>query len=49
MGGKYSICARQLDDKVWTVCDYHNPLIIILLKWMYCMVKYDVVTLGKHW
>ena len=49
MGGKYSITARNLDDKGLVVCDYHNPLPILLLKWVYCIIKYDVVTLGKHW
>ena len=49
MGGKYSICARKLTDKTWVICDYHSPLVVILTKWIYCLVKYDVVSLEKHW
>lgn len=49
MGGKYTVRARKHDDKIWVAYDYHSPLIIVMFKWVYCMIKYDVVTLEKHW
>ena len=48
MGGRWSICARGLHDNVWLVCDYNCNLIKFVFKGIYCLMKYDVVELGKH-
>jgi hypothetical protein len=48
MGGKWSICARNLNDKCWEVCDYSCNLIQFIFKSIYCLIKYEVVEIGKH-
>lgn len=48
MGGKWSIEARNLDDKMWQVCDYNVPGWKLLAKAVLCMLRYDVVNVGKH-
>ena len=48
MGGRWSICARNLDDKYWIVCDYNLSLVNFIFKEIYCLIKYEVVELGKH-
>ena len=48
IGGKYSITAQNLNDKVWCVCDYNLSLVKFIFKGIYCLIKYDVVSLGKH-
>lgn len=48
MGGKYSITAKNLNDKIWKVCDYNLSFVKFIFKGIYCLIKYDVVTLGKH-
>ena len=48
MGGRYSICARNLKDKEYAVCDYN----ISFIKWIFlgikCFIKYEVVSMEKH-
>lgn len=48
MGGRWSIIARNKNDKLWTVCDYNLTLFGFIVKGIYCMFKYEVVELGKH-
>ena len=48
MGGRWSICARNLDDKYWIVCDYNLSLVNFIFKEIYCLIKYEVVELCKH-
>lgn len=48
MGGQYSITARNLGDKIWCVCDYNLSLVKFVFKSIYCLCKYDVVSIGKH-
>lgn len=48
MGGRWSICARNLDDKYWTVCNYNLSLLGFIFQGIYCLIKYEVVELGKH-
>lgn len=48
MGGKWSICARNLYDKCLIVSDYNCNLFKFIFKGIYCLIKYDVVELGKH-
>lgn len=48
MGGKWSICARNLNDKCWIICDYNLSLSSFIFKGIYCLIKYKVVELGKH-
>ena len=48
MGGKWSICARGLREPYWEVCDYSCNLFQFIFKGIYCLIKYDVVELGKH-
>ena len=48
MGGKYSICARNLEDKSWTVCDYNLSFIRWIILGIRCFMKYDVVSMEKH-
>lgn len=32
MGRRWSVCARNLDDKCWTVCDYNLSLLGFILE-----------------
>lgn len=48
MGGKYSICARNLCDKAWMVCDYNLSFIRWVFLGIKCFIKYDVVSMEKH-
>jgi hypothetical protein len=48
MGGKYSITARNINDNSWEICDYSLNLFQFIFKGIYCLIKYDVVNLGKH-
>lgn len=48
MGGKWSICARNLTDKCYQVCDYNCNLFQFIFKGIYCLIKYDFVDLGKR-
>ena len=48
MGGKWSICARNLKEDCWKVCDYSCNFIQFIFKGLFCLIKYDVVDLGKH-
>ena len=48
MGGKYSITAKNLNDKVWCVCNYNLSLVKFIFNGIHCLIKYDVVSLGKH-
>ena len=48
MGDKYSITAQNLNDKALCVCDYNLSLVKFIFKGIYCLIKYDVVILGKH-
>ena len=48
MGGKYSICARNLEDKVWQVCNYNLNFIKWLFLGIKCFIKYEVVSMEKH-
>lgn len=48
MGGKYSVCARNLNDVCWSVADYN----LSFIKWVFlgikCFIKYEVVSMEKH-
>ena len=48
MGGRWSICARNLNDKCWIICDYNLTLFNFIVKGIYYMFKYEVVELGKY-
>lgn len=48
MGGKWSICARNLKDDCWKVSDYSCNFIQFIFKGIFCLIKYDVVELGIH-
>lgn len=48
MGGKYSICARNLDNKCPQYSNYYLSLFGFIFKGIYCLIKYDVVSLQKH-
>lgn len=48
MGGRWSICAKDVDDKLWKVCDYNCNLFQFIVKGIYCLFRYEVVELGKH-
>ena len=48
MGGRWSVRARNLNDKCWIICDYNLPLLSFIFKGIYCLIKYKVVELGKH-
>ena len=48
MGGKWSICARNLTDKCYQVCDHNCNLLQFIFKGVYCLIKYEIVKLGKH-
>ena len=48
MGGKWSICARNLNDDFWVIDDYNCNLFQFIFKGICCLIKYDVVDLGKH-
>ena len=48
MGGKWSICARNLKDDCWKVSDYLCNFFQFIFKGIFCLLKYDVVDLGKH-
>ena len=48
MGGKYSIIARNRDDKCWEYCDYYVPNVLVLFfKAVYCFAKYEIVEVVK--
>lgn len=48
MGGRWSITARNLTDKAWEVCDYNLSFARFVFLGIKCLIKYDVVELGKH-
>lgn len=48
MGGKWSITARNADDKIYSVCDYNLSLFKFICLGIYCLFKYEIVQLGKH-
>ena len=48
VGGRWSICARNLNDKCWIICDYNLSLLSFIFKGIYCLIKYKVVELDKH-
>ena len=48
MDGRWSICVRNLNDKCWIICDYNLSLLSFIFKGIYCLIKYEVVELGKH-
>jgi hypothetical protein len=48
MGGKWSIEARNSDDLTWKYCNYNLSFIGFIIKGISCLIKYDVVILGKH-
>lgn len=48
MGGRWSVCARNLWDKGWVVCDYNCNFLEFIFKGTYCLIKYEVADLGKH-
>lgn len=48
MGGKWSVEARNLDDKVLKYVWYGDLFIVFLAKSIKCLIKYEVVNLGKH-
>ena len=48
MGGKYSICARNLKDKGWSVCEYNLSFLRWLLLGIRCFMKFEVVSMEKH-
>lgn len=48
MGGRWSIEARNLNDDSWCVADYYCNLFQFAVKGLYCLMKYQVVILGKH-
>ena len=48
MGGRWSVLARNLDDDSWAVMDYNQNLLGFIFKGIHCLIKYDVVELGKH-
>ena len=48
MGGKWSILAKAYDDITWEYSSYGLSLMGFIFKGIYCLVKYDVVVLGKH-
>lgn len=49
MGGKYSVIARNIGDYVWVYSLSTNIFIKFILASIKCLIKYDVVQLGKHW
>ena len=48
MGGRWSIRARNLNDKYWIICDYNLTLFGFIVKGIYCIFKYEVVELVKY-
>ena len=48
MAEKWSVEARNLDDKIWPVAWYGSSVITFILKGIWCLFKYDVVNLGRH-
>lgn len=48
MGSGWSIIAKNTWDRTWTVCDYNLTFLGFVIKGIYCLIKYDVVELGKH-
>ena len=48
MGGRWSIEARNLQDNMWQVCEYTVSFIKWVCLAVKCLMKYDVVILGKH-
>lgn len=48
MIGRWSIYARNLNDKYWIVSNYNLSLLSFIFKGIYCLIKYEVVELGKH-
>jgi hypothetical protein len=48
MGGRWSIEARNLDDNYWQYSNYSLNLFQFIFKGIYCLIKYEVVILGKH-
>lgn len=48
MGGKWSIEARNLNDMAYKLIWYGDSFIVFLFKGIKCLIKYEVVTLGKH-
>ena len=48
MGGKYSVCARNLKENAWGICDYNCNFFKCIYLAIKCFVKYDVVQVGKH-
>ena len=48
MGGKWSVCARNLHDKGWQVSDYNLSFIRWLFLGIKCFIKYEVVSMEKH-
>ena len=48
MGGRWSVCARNLKDDSWQIADYSCNFVQFIFKGIYCLVKYEVVDLGKH-
>lgn len=48
MGGKWSVEARNLKDYSWKISDYGCSFMKWIFLSIYCLVKYDVVIIGKH-
>lgn len=48
MGGRWSIEARNLDDNLWQVCRYDLSFVMWIITSIKCLVKYEVVSIGKH-
>ncbi len=48
MGGRWSVEARMLNDKIWPVAWYGSSLLTFITKGIYCLIKYEVVCLGRH-
>lgn len=48
MGGKWSVEARNLDDICLKYVWYGESFILFLAKSIKCLIKYEVVSIGKH-
>ena len=38
MGGRWSVRARNLNDKCWIICDYNLSLLSFIFKGIYCLM-----------